>query len=211
MTAASDRWQVTFQGTGGHGGASPHLATDVTVLQAQFILSLQTIVSRNISPTDSAVISVGAIQGGSFTSLNVMPSEIRIGGTARSFTKSVRDKIEQRMRELADGLAHSFGCTVQVEYHWLGAPLVNHVEETSRAINAARLLVGKENVDGNTVPRTGSEDFAFMLEKKPGAFMFIGNGKRGGTLHSPTYVFNDEVIPFGVGYRISLVQQELNR
>ncbi|CAF3381684.1 unnamed protein product [Rotaria sp. Silwood2] len=94
LMAASDRWYVTFRGTGGHGGAAPHLATDVTVLQAQFIMALQTIVSRNINPIDTAVISVGAIQGGSFLSANVMPSEIRIGGTARSFTESVRDLID---------------------------------------------------------------------------------------------------------------------
>ncbi|CAF4358229.1 unnamed protein product, partial [Rotaria sordida] len=143
-----------------HGGASPHLATDVTVLQAQFILSLQTIISRNVSSTDSAVISVGAIQGGSFSSLNVMPSEIRIGGTCRSFTKEVRNLIERRMKELANGLAQTYGCTAQVDYDQFGTPLVNHDEQTSRAIKAAELTVGKENVDGNMKPLTAGEDFA---------------------------------------------------
>jgi amidohydrolase len=209
MMAAADCWLVTFKGTGGHGGAFPHLATDVSVLQAQFILSLQTIVSRNIPATDSGIISVGAVEGGSFAACNVMPSKIRICGTARSFTPTVRDTIERRMKELAHGLAQSFGCTAEVEYDRSGIPLVNHDEQTSKAIKAAESLVGKENVNSNVTLVTGAEDFALMLEEKPGAFMFVGNGMDGGSAHSPTYNFNDECIPFGVGYWISLVQQEL--
>jgi hippurate hydrolase len=209
MMAASDRWLVTFQGTGGHGGAYPHLATDVTVLQAQFILALQTIVSRNIASTDSAVISIGAIEGGSFNSLNIMPSEIRIGGTTRSFTKSVRDTIEGRMKELAHGLAQSYGCTAKIDYNRFGIPLINHDEQTWRAIHAAESLVGSENVFGNTAPFTSAEDFAYFTDEKPGAYMCIGNGMDYSPVHSPTYVFNDECIPFGVGYWIYLVEQEL--
>jgi hippurate hydrolase len=209
MMAASDSWLVTFHGTGGHGGAYPHLATDVTVLQAQFILALQTIVSRNIASTDPAVISIGAVEGGSFNSLNVMPSEIRIGGTARSFIKSVRDTIERRIKELAHGLAQSFGCTAEVEYYRFGTALINHDEQTSKAIKAAESLVGKSNVNRNVIPFTSSEDFAYMLEEKAGAYMCLGNGITGGPAHSPTYIFNDENIPFGVGYWIKLVQQEL--
>jgi amidohydrolase len=212
MLAASDRWYVTFRGTGGHGGASPHLATDVTVLQAQFILSLQTIVSRNVSALDSAVISVGAIESGSFASLNVMPDKIRIGGTSRSFKESVRNTIEKRIEELANGLANSFGCTAEVEYIRIGTPLVNHEEQAKRAIKAAETVVGAENVDKNREPTTGGEDFAFMLLERPGAFIFLGinDEKKPMTLHSPTYNFNDEAIPYGVAYWIRLVQQELN-
>ncbi|CAF2562106.1 unnamed protein product [Rotaria sp. Silwood2] len=212
LMAASDRWYVTFRGTGGHGGAAPHLATDVTVLQAQFIMALQTIVSRNINPIDTAVISVGAIQGGSFLSANVMPSEIRIGGTARSFTESVRDLIERRINELANNLATTFGCTAHVEYSRGGTPLVNHDEQTKRAIKAAEAVVGMANVNKNREPFTGAEDFAFMLLKRPGAFIFMGiNDKEvSAQLHSPDYNFNDDAIPFGVAYWISLVQQELN-
>jgi hippurate hydrolase len=113
------------------------------------------------------------------------------------------------MKELADGLAQSYGCTAKIEYHRFGIPLVNHEEQTSRAIKAAESLVGKGNVDGNITPITAAEDFAFILEEKPGAFMFVGNGTDGSPAHSPTYVFNDECIPFGVGYWIHLVQQEL--
>lgn len=211
MMAASDRWLVVFRGTGGHGGLSPHLATDVTVLQAQFIVALQTIVSRNIASTDSAVVSVGAVQGGSFDSLNVMPSEVRVGGTARSFVPAVRDKLEQRLSELAHGLAQTFGCKAEVDYHRSGIPLVNHAEQTARAIRAAESLVGRENVDGNTTPLTAAEDFAYMLQDKPGAYVLIGNGAEASPVHSPTYVFNEKVIPFGVGYWIKLVQQELSK
>ena len=209
--AASDRWHVTFRGTGGHGGAAPHLATDVTVLQAQFILALQTIVSRNISATDSAVISVGAIEGGSFRSANIMPSEIRIAGTVRSFSESVRQLIERRINELANGLAMTSDCTAHVEYSHGGITLVNHEEQTRRAIQAAETVVGVDSVNKNRELYMGSEDFAFMLEKRPGAFIFMGiNDKTISVkLHSPDYNFNDEAIPFGVAFWISLVQQEL--
>ena len=210
--AASDRWFVTFRGTGGHGGAGPHLATDVTVLQAQFIMALQTIVSRNVNPIDSAVISAGAIEGGSFQSVNVMPSELHIGGTARSFTESVRNLIERRINELANDLANTFRCTAHVEYKRLGTPLVNHEEQTKRAIKAAEAVVGTEKVNKNQDLFMGGEDFAFMLLKRPGAFILMGINDQTvpAMLHSPDYNFNDEAIPFGVAYWISLVQQELS-
>ncbi|CAF4939944.1 unnamed protein product, partial [Rotaria sp. Silwood1] len=212
VMAASDRWYVTFRGTGGHGGAGAHLATDVTVVQAQFIMALQTIVSRNVNAIDSAVISVGAIEGGSFVSANVMPSEIRIAGTARSLTTSVRDLIERRINELANHLANAFGCTAHVEYRRGGIPLVNHDEQTKRAIKAAEAVVGSTNVTKNRDPLMGAEDFAFMLLKRPGAFIFMGINDETvfNNLHSPDYNFNDDAIPFGVAYWISLVQQELN-
>lgn len=209
MMAASDRWLVTFRGTGGHGGAYPHLATDVTVLQAQFVLALQTIVSRNISSADSAVISIGAIEGGNLQSLNVMPSELRIGGTSRSFTESVRDTIEQRMKELAEGLAQSYACTAEVDYQRFGRALINHDKQTSQAIKAAQALVGENNVNGNCAPFTAGEDFAYMVEAKAGAFMCMGNGITSSPVHSPTYVFDTDSISFGVGFWIKLVQLEL--
>ena len=211
LMAASDRWNVTFLGTGGHGGAAPHLATDVTVLQAQFILALQTIVSRNVCPTDSAVVSVGAIQGGSFKSANVMPSEIQLAGTARSFTEPVRDLIERRITELANGLAKTFHCSAQVQYYRNGIALVNHEEETKRAIKASVAVVGSEHVNKDREPLMGGEDFAFMLLKRPGAFIFMGinDEHTSVNLHAPDYNFNDAAIPFGVAYWIRLVQQEL--
>ncbi|CAF3762673.1 unnamed protein product [Rotaria sordida] len=212
LMAASDYWDVTFRGTGGHGGAGAHLATDVTVLQAQFIMALQTIVSRNVNAIDAAVISVGAIQSGSFVSANVMPSEIRIRGTARSLTESVRDLIERRINELANHLATAFGCTAHVEYRQGHVTLVNHDEQTKRAIKAAEAVVGSTNVTKNREPSMVSEDFAFMLLERPGAFIFMGNndGTALNKLHSSDYNFNDDAIPYGVAYWISLVRQELN-
>ncbi|MDT8266313.1 amidohydrolase, partial [Roseomonas sp. DSM 102946] len=159
-----------------HGGATPHLSTDVLVLQAQFILALQTIVSRNVAAVDSAVISVGAVHGGSLGALNVMPAEVTLGGTCRSYTKDVRDTMERRMRELATGLAASFHCTAEVAYNRGGTALVNHAEQTAIAVSAASALVGAGKVDGNAPPVTGGEDFAAMLEARPGAFVFMGQG-----------------------------------
>ena len=161
MLAASDSWFVTFQCTGGHGGATPHLATDVILLQAQFVLSLQTIVSRNVSPIDAAVIGVGAIESRSFQSVNVMPVKICIGGTARSLTEFVRNTVQTRINELAHSLAASFGCTAEVEYIRIGTPLINHEEQTTRAIKATETIVGAVNVDTNRQSSMGGEDFAF--------------------------------------------------
>ncbi len=210
--AASDRFIVTFKGTGGHGGSSPHLATDVTVVQAHFVLALQTIIGRNVPAIDSAVLSVGSIQGGSPVSPNVMPSEITITGTARSYVPAVRDLLETRIGELAHGLAASYGCAAEAIYR-RGAPaLVNHEEQTEVARAAARSLVGADAV---TVipPVTGAEDFALMLQQRPGAFMFLGAGTGSGgkspEVHTPHYDFNDAIIPLGVAYWVGVVEQEM--
>jgi len=210
--AASDRFFVTFKGTGGHGGSTPHLATDVTVVQAHFVLALQTIIGRNVPAIEAAVLSVGSIQGGSPVSPNVMPSEITITGTARSYTPAVRDLLEKRIGELAHGLAASHGCTAEAVYRRGVPALVNHEEQTEVARAAARGLVGGSAV---TVipPVTGAEDFALMLEARPGAFMFLGAGTGSdGTspeVHTPLYDFNDQIIPLGVAYWVGLVEQEM--
>jgi hippurate hydrolase len=211
--AAADRWSVTFRGTGGHGGSTPHLATDVTVAQAHFVLGLQTIIGRNVPAVEAAVLSVGAIAGGSFDSPNVMPAELRLSGTARSYSPAVRDLLERRIRELATTLAQAHGCSAEVEYRRGVPALVNHAEQTAVAVAAAAALVGEAAVDANAPPVTGGEDFAFMLEAKPGSFMFIGAGAgpegRSPELHTPQFDFNDDIIPLGVAYWISLVDQEL--
>lgn len=158
------------------------------------------------------MISVGAVAGGSADALNVMPAKVVLGGTARSYTLPVRDTMERRMRELATGLAASFNCTAEVEYDRLGTALVNHAEQTARAVAAATSLVGAAAVDGNCQPVTGGEDFASMLEAKPGAFVFLGQGAGGATsegLHTPTYDFNDDAIAFGTGFWVNLVMQEM--
>ena len=213
MMAGTGRWTVTFRGTGGHGGASPHLATDVTIAQAQFILALQTIVSRSIAPSETVVISVGSVHGGSNKSPNVMPAEIEIVGTMRCFNPKSQATIEKRMETIAHSVAMTNGCEAEVDLRWGAHVLVNHDEQTGVAIAAATSLVGPGHVNGNCKPVTGGEDFAFMLEQRPGAFIFIGNGvaENGPThaLHTPLYDFNDEIIPLGVEYFISLVRAEL--
>jgi hippurate hydrolase len=211
--AASGGWTVAFKGTGGHGGATPHLSTDVTIAQAQYIMALQTIVSRNVSPLDTAVISVGSIHGGSNLSSNVMPAEIEVTGTQRCFTPETRAILDQRMEELAHACAAANGCTAKVELRWGTLPLVNHSEHTEIAAAAATAVVGPGQVATEAPPITAGEDFCYMLEAKPGAFIFIGNGvsESGRTpqVHTPHYDFNDDIIPLGVAYWVSLVKQEL--
>ena len=211
MLAAGDRWRVTFRGTGGHGGSTPHLATDATVVTGHFLLALQTIVSRNVASVDQAVVSVGYLGGGSAESPNVMPAEVVIAGTARSYREPVRDILERRMRELAASLAAAQGCTAEVEYQRLGTALVNHDEAVPVAMAAASAVAGPEHVEGNVPPSTGGEDFADMLLRCRGAFMRIGNGegKYAAALHTPAYDFNDEIIPLGAAYWVALVAEEL--
>ncbi|MCX8133141.1 MAG: M20 family metallopeptidase [Roseococcus sp.] len=210
--AAADRFAVTFRGTGGHGGSTPHLATDVTVVQAHFVLALQTIIGRNVPALEAAVLSVGSIQGGSPVSPNVMPAELTITGTARSYTEEVRALLERRIGELAHGLAAAYGVAAEVEYRHGVPATVNHPAQTGIARAAAAALVGEAGVSEHA-PVTGAEDFGLMLQARPGAFMFIGGGRgpegSSPNLHTPHFDFNDEIIPLGVAYWASVVDQEL--
>lgn len=206
-------WRVTFRGKGGHGGSTPHLTQDLTVVQAHFVLGLQSIVGRNVSPLEPAVISVGYLSGGDLNATNVMPSEVVVAGTARYYAKEVRETLERRIRELAEGLASLHGATAEVFIRWGAVPVVNHDAETDVAAAAARAIVGGEAVSTDAPKSTGGEDFAFMLEKRPGAIIGIGNGVNpDGTwhaLHTPKYDFNDEILPLGAAYWVSIVRQEL--
>lgn len=211
--AGSSRWSVTFTGPGGHGGNGPHLTSDLTIVLAHFIMGVQSIVSRNVPPIDTAVISIGSIHGGDIEAGNVMPSKIVVGGTARCFTPEVKAIIEKRLAEHARDLAALHGAEAETSIRWGAEPLVNHSEQTDVAIAAAEALVGKDNINGKARPVTGGEDFAHMLMQKPGAFIFMGNGVGpdgvAHGLHTPKYDFNDAAIAPGVGYWVSLVQQEL--
>jgi hippurate hydrolase len=212
LTASSDTWQVTFKGSGGHG-AMPHRGTDPTFVAAQFVVAVQSIIGRNVPPNDTAVLSVGHIAGGTFGSPNVIPSEVLVRGTARAYAARVRDLLERRLGEVAAAIAPSGGCTAEYKYIRRYPPVINSVEQTSIAVEAAALTVGRDNVDPNTPPLTGAEDFAFMLEKKPGAYIMIGNGgtEEGGcqNVHTPLYDFNDEILTTGAAYWVNLVQLEL--
>ena len=213
MLAASDSWEVTFKGTGGHG-AMPERGTDPTFAAAQFIVAVQSIVGRNVSSNQAAVLSVGHIAAGTYGSPNVIPSEVLVRGTARSFSPEVRSLLERRLAEVAAGIAQAGGCEAVSKYFRRYPPLINAAEQTSIAVEAAALTVGRENVEPNTPPIAGAEDFAFMLEKKPGAYIMIGNGgdeePRGcHHVHSPLYDFNDRILTMGAAYWLNLVQLEL--
>jgi hippurate hydrolase len=204
---------VTFHGTGGHGGAVAHLATDPTIPQAHFVLGLQTIIGRNVSALQTAVLSVGHIAAGQYGAPNIIPSEVVVRGTARSYDPKISLLMERRMRELATSLAAAHGCTATVDYERRYPPLINHAEQTAVSVAAAAALVGPENVLGDAPPVTGSEDFSFMLQARPGGFVLIGNGMAAdgsfNNVHTPNYDFNDDIITLGAGYWVSLVAQEL--
>ena len=202
-------FHVTFTGQGGHGGSTPHLSVDLSIVQAHFVLGLQTIVGRNISAFDPAVISVGYIGGGARDSANVMPAELTVSGTARYYKDSTKDIIERRIRELAEGLAAMHGAVVSVAFVWVAEPLVNADEQTDVAIAAASAVVGAAAVNPAIPPTGGGEDFAYMLKQKQGAFIRIGNGEASSGVHTPKFDFNDAAIPYGVAYWVELVRQEL--
>jgi len=213
--AAADSWRVTFRGVGGHGGSQPHRSTDITYAQAHFVLGLQGIIGRNVAPLDTAVISVGFIHGGDENASNVIPSELVIGGTARTYSQEVRDLVERRIAELAAATAQAWGCEAEAYYHRGTSPLVNAAEQVRVAVAAASTAVGPEHVNGQMLRGTGGEDFAEMMLVCPGAFMRIGNGVAAdgsfAGLHTPLYDFNDEIIPAGVRYWVGLVEQELGQ
>ncbi len=202
-------FHVTFTGKGGHGGATPHLSVDLSIVQAHFVLGLQTIVGRNISAFDPAVISVGHIGGGDRESANVMPAKMTVSGTARHYKDATKEIIERRIRELAEGLAKMHGAGVEVEFVWVAEPLENADEPTDMAIAAASAIVGAEAVNPNMPQTGGGEDFAYMLRRKQGAFIRIGNGEGSAGVHTPKFDFNDAAIPYGVAYWVELVKQEL--
>jgi hippurate hydrolase len=212
--AASDTWTVTFHGTGGHGGAGAHLATDPTIVLAQFIMGLQTIVSRNVQAIETAVVSVGHVSGGHIGAPNIIPSEVLISGTSRSYRPKIRDLLERRISEIAHAIAGAYGCRAVVDYSRRYPPLVTYAEQTDISVAAAKALVGEENVNGEMWQLTGAEDFSFMLEARPGGFVMIGNGVAPDgsfhDVHTPDYDFNDEILTLGAGYWVSLVREELS-
>jgi hippurate hydrolase len=180
-------------------------------VQAQFILALQGIVGRNVPPTETAVISVGYVQGGA--ACNVVPSELQIGGTLRCYSTETRTILQKRIGELAEATAAAWGAQAEYTLQLGVGALVNNAEKADIAYEAAVSVVGSDNVNKNLRQTTGSEDFSYMLEVRPGAFMRIGNGvSDDGTfqpLHTPGYDFNDHIIPLGVRYWISVVEHEL--
>lgn len=210
MMAAGDTWQVALVGTGGHG-AAPHKATDPTMAAGAFITAVSTIVGRNVPLDQSAVISIGHIAAGDFNSPNIIPSRVLVRGTARSYTSGIRDLIESRLEEIAKYSAATHNCKAEFKFIRRYPPLVNWDRQTKIAASAAANTVGEARVDSETLPIGGSEDFAFMLEKIPGAYIMMGNGNDDASefVHNARYDFNDDSLPYGISYWINLVYEEL--
>jgi hippurate hydrolase len=203
--ASADRLTIEIKGFGGHA-ARPHLAVDSILVGAQMINQIQSIVARNVDPLQSAVISICLFQAGSTD--NVIPQTALLRGTARSLTPGVRDILEKRLNEVVHGTAALYGAEVAFTYKRDYPVTRNHSRKTAFASEVAGEVVGSERVDTDAPPVMGAEDFSFMLEARPGAFIFVGNGDSAG-LHNPAYDFNDEVIPIGTSYWVKLVETAL--
>jgi amidohydrolase len=213
LMAAGGTFDVTFAGTGGHGGQGAHLSPDLTVAQANYVMALQTIVSRSLPSAETAVVSVGYIGGGNPDAPNVMPAELSLGGTVRCYSEEIQALIDRRIEELADAIAAAYGCTATTRMSWVSPPLINARDQVDIVARAATAAVGEELVFTEMDPITGGEDFAYMMQATPGALVFLGNGTAtDGTthnVHTPDYDFNDGAIPAGVAYWVSLVSQQL--
>ncbi len=209
LLACSDTVEVTVNGVGGHG-AMPHLARSPVNAACAIVAALSDMVANEIDTQLPTTFTVGRIHGGD--AINVIPDSVAFAGTMRSFSDAVREQFERSLRRVADGICAAHGITADVRYKRNYPPLVNSAEETTRAARAAARVVGEANVDANARPLMGSEDFAFMLERCPGSYVFLGNGEgeMGGCMvHNPRYDFNDAILPIGASYWVELVRELL--
>ena len=209
LLAAADRWDLRITGKGGHA-AHPHLSNDPLVVAANLVMSLQTIVSRNMDPFANAVVTVGFVKGGS--AYNVIPTEAHVGGTTRTTRPEERKLIQDRIREICEGAARMFNVNIAVEHRPGYPPTINNAERAAFAIDVAAGVCGPQNVRDNTQASMGAEDFSYMLEKVPGAMVWLGNGGEDGNgagLHNSRYDFNDMAIPFGVSFFVRTVERFL--
>ncbi|MGH7063329.1 MAG: M20 aminoacylase family protein [Stellaceae bacterium] len=210
VLAASDRWDIRIKGRGTHA-AHPDLGLDPFVIGAEIVLALQTIASRSLDPVDSAVVSVGFMQGGS--AYNVIPDGLHIGGTSRSFRSEVRDMIERRLGEIARGVAAVHGAAAETDYRRGYPPTVNHMAETAFAAEVAAEICGADQVIRDIAPSMGGEDFSYMLKARPGAMLWLGNGpgEHGCGLHNTRYDFNDAALPVGASFLARLAERFLEK
>jgi len=216
MMASSNEFRVVVKGKGAHA-AQPHRGIDPVMVAVQIAQAWQTIVSREKNPLDTAVLSITQIHAGSAT--NVIPDEAVLIGTVRTFTTEVLDLVERRMQEMAQGVAAAFNAGADFTFKRNYPPLVNHAAQTAFAIDAMQAVVGADNVDTDVEPTMGAEDFAFMLQARPGCYVFLGNGdgehRLGGhglgpcQLHNGSYDFNDQLLPIGASYWVKLVEMSL--
>ena len=208
MMASSDVFEIAVCGRGGHA-ALPHDGVDPIVAASAIVQALQTIVSRNVNPVDAGVVSVTQFNGGE--TWNVIPDEVVLRGTTRAFRPATQDLLEARLREIADGVARARGARARVHYERRYPPTVNSAREAELCARVLEAMAGPENVERDIDPVMGAEDFAFMLQAKPGCYIFIGNGpgKGGCMLHNARYDFNDEILPIGASYWARLVEHTL--
>ena len=208
IMAAMDVFEVKIIGKGGHG-ALPHLAIDPILIAAQLVTQWQGVVSRNINPIEAAVLTVTQIHAGDAWA--VIPNEVILRGTVRSFKPATRELLQHRMKQITASICEGNDCEFEWWYDHRFPPTINSTAETLAAGRAASELLGQPNFNSDIDPSTGSEDFGYMLEEKPGCYIFIGNGPSDGDclLHNPKYEFNDEIIPIGASYWVGLVEQEL--
>jgi hippurate hydrolase len=205
IMAAADRITIEIEGKGAHA-ARPHASVDTIVVASQIINQIQTIVSRNVDPLESSVVSICMFQAG--TTDNVIPQTALLRGTARSLKPEVQDLVERRLRELVEGTAKIYGATAKLTYKRDYPVTRNHADQTAFATSIAKEVAGDTKVNTDVAPVMGAEDFSFMLNARPGAFIFAGNGDSAG-LHHPKYNFNDDLIPVGSSYWVRLVEKAL--
>ena len=208
LMGAFDIFEIVAKGKGAHA-AMAYQGKDPMLFAAHAISALQTIVSRNLHPLDAGVVSVTQVHAGD--TWNVIPDEIVLRGTVRTFKPDVQDTIEQRMKTILDGVAAMFEMSVTLRYERRYPATVNNATETKHAIAAAAAVVGAGSVDTDPLPNMASEDFAFMLQAKPGCYLWLGAGRGEGTvnLHNPRYDFNDDALAIGASYWVTLAEQQL--
>ncbi|MGY3372084.1 amidohydrolase [Bradyrhizobium sp. GM2.4] len=205
IMASQDDFDIVVKGRGGHA-AKPHETIDPVVIAAQIIVGVQALVSRNTNPIDSLVISVTRLNAAN--AYNIIADHVEMAGTVRTLVPALRDFAEHQIMACAQGIARGFGADVEFKYRRSVPMTFNHTEETNLATTVARNLVGPASVDDKISPGMGAEDFAYMLEARPGSMIFLGNGPTAG-VHHPAYDFNDEAIPYGIGYWVNLVETTL--
>ena len=210
MMAAADRIEIHIEGRGGHG-AHPHISVDPVLVAGHIITAAQSIVARNVSPVDTAVVSLCAMHAGNLAAMSVIPRDARLVGTVRTFRPATQDAIERRLNDLVHSIAAAFGATATLKYERVYPATINSEREAEFAAQVADSVVGPRNVVRDLEPSMGSEDFSFMLQRRPGAYARLGQGgaEGGCFLHNSRYDFNDEVIPIGAGYLASLAEQAL--
>ncbi|MGQ2979149.1 MAG: M20 aminoacylase family protein [Polaromonas sp.] len=212
MMAAADRVTIDITGRGGHG-AHAYMTVDPVVVSAHIITAIQSIVSRNANPIDSAVISICAMQAGDMGAVSGVPGEASLVGTVRTFSPDVQNMVERRLSELCGAVALGFGASAAVRYERIYPATINSYDEAMFAAGVADSLVGADHVVRDMAPSMGAEDFSFMLQVKPGAYLRIGQGAENGVgscfLHNSRYDFNDDILPLGAALHAGLVEQSM--